>query len=92
VAWLVPLTAAFYLAAGAAAAPAGGAYVLAAAAAALIPLTAAALIVATARKAAADGDHEDPFPGIGPDEDTPLGDTSEHADAGRVEPERRSDR
>jgi hypothetical protein len=68
-------------------------YVLAAAAAALIPVTAAALIVATARKkAAADSDHEDPFPGIGPDDDTPLGDTSEHSDAERVEPERRRGR
>jgi len=67
--------------------------VLAAATAALIPITAAALIVATARKkAGADGDHEDPFPGIGPDDDTPLGDTGEHSDAERVQPELRSDR
>jgi hypothetical protein len=92
VAWLVPLTAGFYAAAGAAAAFAGGAYVLAAAAAALIPLTASALIDATARRKgpAADGDHEDPFPGIGPDEDTPLGDTSEHSEAERVGPPRRA--
>jgi len=93
VAWLVPMTAAFYVAAGAAAALAGGAYVLAAAAAAMIPITAAALIVATARKkAGANGDHEDPFPGIGPDDDTPLGDTSEHSDAERGGPEWRSGR
>jgi hypothetical protein len=93
VGWLVPLTAAFYVAAGAAAALAGGVYVLAAAAAALIPLAAAALIVSTARnKAAANGDDHDPFPGIGPDDDTPLGDTSEHSDAERVGRERRPDR
>jgi len=92
IAWLVPLTAAFYVAAGAAAALAGGMYVLAAAAAAMIPITAAALIVASARKKpAAEGDHEDPFPGIGPDDDTPLGDTSEHSDAERAEPEGRYD-
>jgi peptidoglycan/LPS O-acetylase OafA/YrhL len=91
--WLVPATALFYIVAAAAAALAGGKYVIAALGASIVPLTAAALLVATTRSKPAGGDteHEDPYPGIGPDDDTPLGDTSEHSDAERVaEPDRRS--
>jgi peptidoglycan/LPS O-acetylase OafA/YrhL len=89
VAWLVPATALFYIAAAVAAALAGGKYVIAALGASVVPLTAAALIVATAReKTAGDAgaDHRDPFPGIGVDDATPLGDTSEHSDADRNRP------
>jgi hypothetical protein len=91
VAWLIPATAAFYVLCAIAALFSGRAYAIAALAAGLIPLTAATLIVATARaKTTAEGadasasDHEDPFPGIGADDSTPLGDTSEHSDAERV--------
>jgi hypothetical protein len=58
------------------------------------PLTAVALLVATTRsktvgaddarrEAAADAE-DDPFPGMGMDDHTPLGDTSQHSDAERV--------
>jgi hypothetical protein len=89
--WLIPATAAFYVLCAIAALVSGGAYAIAALAAGLIPLTAATLIVATARaKTTAAGgdasasDHEDPLPGIGADDSTPLGDTPEHSDAERV--------
>ena len=71
---------------------AGGGYALAALAASLIPLTAGALLIATTRtksvradrmRDAAVADRKDPFPGIGMDDDTPLGDTPEHSDAER---------
>jgi hypothetical protein len=62
--------------------------------ASLIPYSAALLLVATARSktveaegerrdASADADR-DPWPGIGADDSTPLGDTPEHSDAERV--------
>jgi drug/metabolite transporter (DMT)-like permease len=89
--WLVGGTVAFYLVCVALTAFAGGKYVLAAVGAALVPLTAAALIVATTRVktvAGADGRREttahaddDPLPGIGIDDATPLGDTDQHSDA-----------
>jgi hypothetical protein len=83
VSWLVPATAVFFAAVAAAAALSGGKYVIAALGAALIPLTAVALIIATTRSktVGADAAAEDPYPGIGIDEGTPLGDTSEHSDA-----------
>jgi hypothetical protein len=94
VAWLIPATVAFYVLCAIAASLAGGAYAVAAMVAGLIPLTAATLITATARaKTVDDGDgrrettaeeSDDPFPGIGADDATPLGDTSEHSDAERV--------
>jgi hypothetical protein len=95
VAWLVPATAAFYLVCAAVAVISGGEYALAALAAGIVPLTAVTLIVATSRaKTVGDGDggrrettaaaESDPFPGIGVDDETPVGDTSEHSDAERV--------
>jgi hypothetical protein len=60
----------------------------------LIPLTAVALLTATVRaKTTRDGDglgdrsaesDDDPFPGIGADSATPLGDTPEHSTVERV--------
>jgi peptidoglycan/LPS O-acetylase OafA/YrhL len=94
VSWLVPATAVFYVAVATAAAFSGSRYVMAAVAAAGIPLAAAALIVATSRSKTAGSDDargdttaaddDDPLPGIGMDENTPLGDTAEHSDAERV--------
>ena len=94
VSWLLPAVAVFYLVAAAAAALSGGKYVIAALGVSIIPLTAVALTVASTRsKTAADDDgrHEtsaeggdDPFPAMGMDDATPLGDTSEHSDAERV--------
>ena len=94
VAWLLPLTALFFLLAGAAGMLSGGKYALAALGAAIIPLTAVALIVATTRSKTAGADdarretaadaEDDPFPGMGMDDHTPLGDTSQHSDAERV--------
>jgi hypothetical protein len=103
VAWLIPATATFYVLCAAAAVISGGQYVLAAILAGFIPLTAATLLTATARaKTAGDGDHPrdvtgaahaDPYPGIGIDDATPLGDTPEHSDAERVaEPDPRLER
>jgi hypothetical protein len=100
---LVAATAAFYVLCAIVALFAGGAYAIAAIGAGLIPLTAATLITATARaktsaaggerRDAAASDHTDPFPGIGADDSTPLGDTPEHSDAERVAtPDRRSPR
>jgi peptidoglycan/LPS O-acetylase OafA/YrhL len=80
--WLVALIAAFYAACLVATLLAGANYALAALGAALIPLTAAALVVATAgRKTKDHATGDDPFPGIGPDEATALGDTDQHSDA-----------
>jgi hypothetical protein len=100
VAWLIPATAVFYLLCAAVAVIAGGSYAIAAITAGMIPLTAVTLLTATvraktagdddARRETAAGEHGDPFPGIGLDDDTPLGDTSEHSDAERGgEPDRR---
>jgi hypothetical protein len=103
VAWLIPATVAFYVIAALAGLLAGGKYALAAIGAGMIPLTAATLIVATTRaKTVGDddtraettaGQHTDPFPGVGMDDETPLGDTPEHSDAERVaQPDRRFER
>jgi hypothetical protein len=103
VAWLVPATVAFYILCAIAALVAGGAYAIAAIVAGLIPFTAATLITATNRaKTVGEGGRtrdttseasDDPFPGIGADDETPLGDTPEHSDAERVaEPDRRFQR
>jgi peptidoglycan/LPS O-acetylase OafA/YrhL len=78
--WLVALAAAFYAACLVATLLAGAEYALAALGAALIPLTAVALVVATAGSKTNDhADGDDPFPGIGPDEATPRGDTDQHS-------------
>jgi hypothetical protein len=59
-------------------------------AAGTIPMTAVALLLASLRRKTvrteagardASGDRDDPLPGIGLDEASPLGDTSEHSDA-----------
>jgi hypothetical protein len=73
----------------------GPTYVLAALGAGLIPMTAFALTVATARRKtrgeqgdAADvsGATGDPYPGVGMDDETPLGDTPEHSEAPEGKP------
>jgi len=100
VSWLIPATVAFYVLCTVAASAAGGAYAVAALAAGLIPLTAVTLITATARartesaggvrRDTAAAEHADPFPGLGIDDGTPLGDTPEHSEAERVgKPDRR---
>jgi hypothetical protein len=92
--WLLPMTAAFFVICAIAAATLGPAYAVAVLGAGVVPATAAALILATAR-AKTVGDDEglrettaaadrDPFPGVGMDDETPLGDTPEHSDAERV--------
>jgi len=94
VSWLIPAVAVFYVVTAAAAALSGGKYVIAALGAALIPLTATALIVASTRGKTVAGDDgrrestaedsDDPFPAMGMDDATPLGDTAEHSHAERV--------
>jgi uncharacterized membrane protein YhaH (DUF805 family) len=93
-AWVMAALAAFYAIAAAVAATLGPAYAVAAMLAALIPYSAVLLLVATTRSktAAAEGrrqdvsaaDDRDAWPGIGVDDTTPLGDTSEHSDEERV--------
>jgi hypothetical protein len=87
--WAVGGVAAYYLASAAAAALVGPGYVVAALLAGVIPMTAAALLLATVRAKTAEedgrlrdvsGERDDAFPGIGLDDATPLGDTSEHAE------------
>jgi hypothetical protein len=85
---LLGCLAVFYLGSGLAAAVAGTKYLPAVLLAALIPAGAMLLMLATAGgKSAPDGKdlaaarHDDPYPGIGADSGTPLGDTSEHSDA-----------
>jgi hypothetical protein len=77
---------AFYVIAAAVAAPLGAKYAIAAVLAAVIPTTAVAIVVATARTKSVESDgrlhdtaaeDEGPFPGIGLDHSTPLGDTPE---------------
>jgi hypothetical protein len=91
VAWAIGFLAGFYVVSAAVALAAGPKYAVAALLASAIPLTALALIVATVgAKTRQEGDqrvdttagaHDDPFPGIGLDDETPLGDTPEHSDA-----------
>jgi hypothetical protein len=90
--------AAFYALCALAAGTAGPAYALAGLLAGVIPLTALALMVATARTKTDDSDgrlrdlsadaDDDPFPGIGLDDETPLGASPEHARGGRSSPRR----
>lgn len=95
--------AAFYLVSAVAAAVADPAYALAAMVAALIPFSAVLVLLATTRSKTttaggrpvdrAGAAQEDPHPGIGMDDETPLGDTPEHSDAERVaRPDRRFER
>jgi hypothetical protein len=81
----------FYLVLAAAAGTAGTSYMIAGLAAGVIPLSALALLVATVRsktvagphglRDASAGDAEDPYPGVGLDEGTALGESPEHSDA-----------
>jgi uncharacterized membrane protein YhaH (DUF805 family) len=92
--WVMGGLTAFYAVAAVVAATAGPAYAVAAMLASLIPYSAALLLFATARSKTAEAEagrkdvsadaHEDPWPGIGADDATPLGDTPEHSDAERV--------
>jgi hypothetical protein len=94
VSWLIPATAVFYVLCAGAALLAGGQYAVAAIAAGIIPLTAVTLLTATSRAKTVGSDdtrrettaaeHTDPFPGVGMDDETPLGDTPEHSTAERV--------
>jgi hypothetical protein len=98
--WAMIGLAGFYLVNAAVATVAGPEYTIAVLVAGLIPASAALLMLTTmgrkthtsragARDAAAAA-HDDPAPGIGMDDETPLGDTSEHSDAERVAtPDRR---
>jgi hypothetical protein len=70
----------------------GPVWALGALAAGVIPMTAVALLLATVRSKTIStpaglrdrsGDAADPAPGIGIDDDTPIGDTSAHSDAPR---------
>jgi hypothetical protein len=98
--WAIGGTAAFYVLAAIAALAAGPAYAVAALAASIIPLAAVALIIATTRDKttvedgrlvdASAGAEDDPFPGIGLDQDTPAGESSELHDLDREDsPDRR---
>jgi hypothetical protein len=96
-AWAIGGVALFYvICAAVATATMGVIYGVAALMAGVIPMTAVALLLATMRTRTAqtaDGgmrdtsaaDHEDPFPGIGMDDRTAVGDTPEHAGARRRE-------
>jgi hypothetical protein len=87
--WALAGVALFYVAIAAAASAAGPEYALAGLAAGVIPLAAIALLTATARQktaatdeglrdASAD-DERDPYPGIGLDSGTALGESPQHA-------------
>jgi hypothetical protein len=85
---LLGCVALFYLAAGAAAAINGEEYLWVTLLAAMIPTSAVLLLMATVRAKTGDGEGDlaaepgdDPHPGIGVDDETPVGDTREHSDA-----------
>jgi membrane-bound ClpP family serine protease len=94
IAWLIPATVGFFVVFAVAGLLAGTKYAVAAIAAGLIPFTAATALTATARSKTVSQDgrrrettraaSDDPLPGIGADDATPLGDTTEHSDAERV--------
>jgi hypothetical protein len=90
--WAVAGVAGFYVLIAAAAASAGPEYAAVGLMAGVIPMTAVSLMVAALRSKtvasdegrpqdAAAADHRDPFPGMGVDEGSPLGDTSQHSAA-----------
>jgi hypothetical protein len=93
--WGMLALAGWYLINALAALTVGPAYVIAALGAGLIPMTAFALVVATARRKTAPEESDatdvsaatgDPYPGVGMDEETPLGDTPEHSEAPEGKP------
>jgi hypothetical protein len=89
--WAMAGLAGYYLVAAIVAATAGLEYAVAALLAGVIPMTALALLVAAIRAKTVESDgrlrdasgdaREDPYPGIGMDDETPLGDTPEHSEA-----------
>jgi predicted MFS family arabinose efflux permease len=91
--WALAGVALFYVAIAIGASVAGPEYALAGVAAGVFPLTATALLVAAARSKTATQDGRlrdasadasgDPYPGIGVDEDTALGETPQYSDARR---------
>jgi hypothetical protein len=91
---LLACIALFYVVTGAATAFSGAKYLGVALLAAMIPTAAALLLLATVRAKSAPGAgahrSDDPHPGIGVDDETPVGDTREHSDAreGRPLPSR----
>ena len=87
--WLMGVLGAFYAIAAIVAATAGPEYAVAAMLASLIPYSAALLLYATARSKTVEEEGRrrdtsaedlDPWPGIGVDDETPLGDTPEHSE------------
>jgi uncharacterized membrane protein YhaH (DUF805 family) len=99
--WLMGALGVFYAIAAVVALTAGPEYAVAAMLASLIPYSAALLLYATARSKTkeeegrrrdAAADELDPWPGIGVDDETPLGDTSEHSEEERVATPRRRHR
>ncbi|MCW3063595.1 MAG: hypothetical protein JWN32_767 [Solirubrobacterales bacterium] len=87
--WVVLGVASYYVIAAAAAYFVGPAYAVAALLAGIIPRAAVAVVLATVRSTTVEhdgrrrdtaGDSRDPLPGIGLDDETPLGDTSEHSE------------
>jgi hypothetical protein len=86
----------FYLLVAAAAAAAGPEYAVAGLLAGLIPLTGLSLLIALARSKTRESEgrlideaalrDDDPYPGIGMDDATPLGDTPEHSEAETDQP------
>jgi hypothetical protein len=88
--WAIGGVALCYVPSAVAASALGVKFAAAALAAAVIPMTAVSLLLAIVRGKTApaegglrhtSGDRDDPAPGIGLDDTTPLGDTSEHSDA-----------
>jgi hypothetical protein len=90
--WPLLYVVAFYIVVALAAGLSGTEYAVAGFLAGAVPLTAVALIVATARRKTVETSDgrardvsaeaaNDPFPGIGIDDETPLGDTPEHSKA-----------
>jgi hypothetical protein len=91
--WLIGATTAFYLVNAVVAALVDVRYAIASMLASLVPLSALFILVATMRSKTAleegrprdlSAEDDDPLPGIGIDDATPLGDTPEHSDAERV--------
>jgi uncharacterized membrane protein YhaH (DUF805 family) len=99
--WLMGALGIFYAIAAIVAATAGPEYAVAAMLVSLIPYSAALLLYATARSKTeeeegrrrdASADDLDRWPGIGVDDETPLGDTPEHSREERVATPRRPHR
>jgi uncharacterized membrane protein YhaH (DUF805 family) len=80
--WMMGALAAYYVIAAIVAAIAGAKYTIVALLAALIPFSALFLLLATTRaKTPSPVSSDDPYPGIGADDETPFGSTREHSDA-----------